>query len=173
MASVNRKGMMMFGKFHNIQFLCAYKDIPRSPAHLRDDGAWSWFGRPFEDRCQAPSFLLKHIINQHTCTHLISSAGKQNLWKAERDAAPWTWQFLTGSPHWQTGDSWPRPSLIPEQRGNCGVSRNDEWQRGNLVHDAGSWAHLVRESSLCWLLALFKHATEDIFLLAGGINSAN
>lgn len=89
-----------------------------------------------------------------------------------QQSAPLMWLLPTGSPHWQTSDSWPRLSWIPEQRGNDDISRNDQWwQRGNLVHDSGPSAHLVCESALCWLLALLKHATEDTFLLAGDIKT--
>lgn len=86
-------------------------------------------------------------------------------------SAPWMRLLPTGSPHWQTGDSWPRLSLTPEQRGNDGISPREEWQSWDLVQDSS--AHLVCESSLCWFVALLKHATEDTFLLAGDIKATS
>lgn len=85
-----------------------------------------------------------------------------------QQSTPSMWLLLTGSPYWQISDSWPRLGLIPEQRRNDDMSRDDERQSGNLVQVSGSSAHLVRESSLCWFMALLKHATENTFLLSGG-----
>lgn len=90
-----------------------------------------------------------------------------------QQSAPLMQLLLTGSPHWQISDSWPRLSLIPEQGGNYSVSGDDERQSRNLVRHSGSSAHLVGESALCWLLALLKHATEDTFLLAGDIKATS
>lgn len=61
-----------------------------------------------------------------------------------QQSAPLMQLLRTGSPHWQTSDSWPRLSLIPEQRGIDGVSPNEGQQSGDLVQDSGSSAHLVR-----------------------------